>query len=318
MEAVAPVIVSRGLMKRQNDLVEFIHAHHRIPEPSTLKKISIRNQLLLVFFFSLKRLRLPNRTQRKLLKFAKDTGYLNWPLKISSLISGARVLDFGSGGSLHFVGYLMAGAKRYVGYDPAQNFDSTLVKSKKTGERVDVERPLSNMGSLFEQAVFTNKQEDLSDFGQFDVVILHNVTEHLLDLPREFDLVASLLRPEGLIVFHHHNFFCWDGHHSAPKREEDRDSENESHNEVADWAHIDFHPPATHRLSKSLNRISLDELRKETDSRFDVLYWKEIISPEGKGAGRFDRIPKTLLDRYTLRDLTTKNVLCVAQRLESA
>ena len=302
-------------MPVKTEQIKFFQEHGRSPRPAKLSRIAIRHPLAVFVQFLLIAGRPPNWRQRKLLRYAIDTGYLAWPLKISSLLSRARILDFGSGRSLHFVGYLLAGAKEYVGDDPTQNFSSTLVKSKKTGKRVDIEMPLAGVSAVFPQVLFTSNLETIRKNNRFDVAILHNVTEHLPNLSQEFDTIAQALDPGGLIIFHHHNFFCWDGHHCAPKREEDYDGQSEAHNQVVDWAHIDFDPPEKHGIrSSTLNRITLDQLKAETEARFEILHWTEMISPVGKGGGRFDRIPEGLLNRFSNRDLTVKNVLCIAQK----
>ena len=51
----------------------------------------------------------------------------------------------------------------------------------------------------------------------FDVATLHNATEHLTDLPGVFASVARLLRPGEHLIFSHHNWFSWNGHHQEPK-----------------------------------------------------------------------------------------------------
>jgi len=38
-----------------------------------------------------------------------------------------------------------------------------------------------------------------------------------MDIEAVFDAIRERLRPDGLLIFRHHNFFAWNGHHLAPR-----------------------------------------------------------------------------------------------------
>lgn len=252
--------------------------------------------------------------KRRLAKQLFDSGYLQWPRKIQALIRGRSVLDFGCGRGLHPLGYIAMGAAHAVGFDPFVDPGSKSVKSKTSGRFFSLDTALGTLGDYFERVRFTDDPTVVRNLAPYDCIVLHNVTEHLQNLPNVFDEVQSLLAPSGLLVFHHHNFYSWDGHHAQPKTEDQIDLTSPAHTEVVDWAHIDFSPPPNHAIVKStLNRITLDELRAETEERFSILLWREISSPKGRGLGRFSKIPKSIRKRHELRDLTIKNVLAVAK-----
>lgn len=250
---------------------------------------------------------------RKVIYDTWDTGFLQWPRKIQQLVSGRKVLDFGVGAGLHPIGYVAVGASEALGYDPFYDYSTRSTKSKNTGKQYELAFELHKVHKLLSGVRFTNDFSDCENEAPFECVVLHNVTEHLPDVGYALDQVAGVMAEGSLLVFHHHNFFSWDGHHTPPKTEDKIDPSDPRHRELIDWAHLDFDPPNNHPIIRStLNRITLDELRREVEARFDVLLWQEIPSPENRGAGRFGNIPANALDEYSWRDLTTKNVLGVA------
>jgi SAM-dependent methyltransferase len=252
---------------------------------------------------------------RRLVKIAEQSGYLAWPRKIEPLVWSRRVLDVGCGPSLHSIGYLLAGASGYFGFDPFLDISSSLVKSKKSGEKLDTGVPMKNLGKVFRNLSYGRTLEDYTDQEPFDLAVLHNVTEHVPALDLLLADVSEKLTRDGILVFHHHNFFAWDGHHANPKLEEDVDFSNVEHVNVVDWAHIRFDPPPNHAIVRgTLNKIGLDSLHQLVSHLFDIELWDEIESPKGRGGGRFHRIPQDLLDTYGERNLRVKNVLCVARK----
>ena len=243
-----------------------------------------------------------------------EAGYLQWPRKIQRLIQGRSVLDFGSGRGLHPLGYVAMGAKQAVGFDPFVTAENTIVKSKASGELISLNTPFKDIGLFFRDVLFTTDLSVARTQAPYDCILLHNVTEHLQDVPGAFNEIASLLSPDGFLVFHHHNFYSWDGHHANPKHENEIDLTLDAHREIVDWAHIDFSPPPDHAINRStLNKIKIDALRELTEEQFSILFWQEVVSPEGRGMGRFDKIPKSIRQRFEPRDLTVKNVLAVAK-----
>lgn len=257
-----------------------------------------------------------SRTRRKLARQLFESGYLQWPRKIEMLVKGRSVLDFGSGKGLHPLGYRVMGATHAVGYDPFITMAETEeVKSKVTGQALPLSINLGAVSGHIPSVAFTSDLAEARKFGPYDCVVLHNVTEHLPDVPGALADVRSLLSKGGLIVFHHHNFYSWDGHHAPPKLETDIDFGLGAHKDVVDWAHIDFDAPASHPIIRgTLNKITLDGLRAEVERLFSLDLWVEVPSPVGRGAGRFQHIPASVAQRFQDRDLRIKNVLGVAHR----
>lgn len=299
--------------KVPNDVIEDALAEGRLPKPQTSKlTLSDWHAAQALFQGSLKLGLSPRK--RRLAKVVFEAGYLQWPHKIQALVQGRSVLDFGSGKGLHPLGYVAMGANSAVGFDPFIDPENKIVKIKATGQFVELETTMRNIEEHFGGVCFTDDLAIAHANAPYGCIVLHNVTEHLQDVPGAFAEVASLLSPNGFLVFHHHNFYSWDGHHAQPKNEDQINLTLEAHRELVDWAHIDFSPPANHPIVRStLNRIKLDELRTAAEEKFSILLWHEIASPDGRGLGRFDKIPKSIQQRFEPRDLTVKNILAVAK-----
>jgi SAM-dependent methyltransferase len=300
-------------LKLENWDIEAALAKGQLPKPQSSKLILTNWFAARDFFRGTLKLGL-NFRKRLLAKQLLDTGYLQWPRKIQALVQGRSVLDFGSGRGLHPLGYIAMGATHATGFDPFVDPDSEYIKSKASGQLTKLAIPVRNIGHYFKGVTFTDDLKVARSHAPYDCVVLHNVTEHLEDLPEAFDEVARLLSSDGFLIFHHHNFYSWDGHHAQPKKEDQIDLSLQAHREIVDWAHIDFSPPSNHPIVRgTLNRITLDDLKAATEERFSILLWQEIVSPEGRGLGRFNNVPISIQRRYKRRDLTIKNVLAVAK-----
>ena len=74
---------------------------------------------------------------------------------------------------------------------------------------------------------------------RFDVIFMRNVTEHLVAIEEVFSEVRARLRPGGRIIYRHHNYACWNGHHQKPRTTAEIDPEDRAHASYLDWAHLD-------------------------------------------------------------------------------
>jgi SAM-dependent methyltransferase len=254
-----------------------------------------------------------------LVEISARFGYITWPRRIQELVRGRSVLDVGCGFGGFGMGFLIAGAASYVGLDPAMDLDSTRAKNKRIRQWADMGvTPREIAETLPAIRLFQGTAEDLPVHETFDTIALHNVTEHLLDLDAVLERLVPLCEPGSAVVYLHHNFYCWNGHHMAPNRPEQLDATNPKHTALYDWQHIDLAPhlPEDHYFHTNLNRIRLDELRTTTERHFRVETWDEIpSSPE-----TLNRLTPAILDRVrrtvpelTERDLTTNVVFCIAR-----
>jgi SAM-dependent methyltransferase len=194
------------LRKLSNSEIEKSLAKGRLPEPEASK-------LVTKYWFVARHLFRDflkpgwNPKKRVIAKQLFDSGYLGWPRKIQSLIQWRSVLDFGSGKGLHPLGYIAMGATHSVGFDPFVDPSNRLVKSKVTGQIITLGTNFGDLGDYFESVSYTDDLTVVRNRAPYECIVLHNVTEHLQDLPKVFDEVQRLLAPDGFLVFHHHNFY---------------------------------------------------------------------------------------------------------------
>jgi SAM-dependent methyltransferase len=251
----------------------------------------------------------------ELIRRAVEFNYLSWPKKIRADIVGKDVADVGCGTGIHAIGFVVVGVKSYTGVDPRVDPDSDQARNLRksawesfgaTGREI--------MGAMPRIRLFKGGVEELPPDEQFDVVVLHNVTEHLRDLEGIFAAVAARLREDGKLLFNHHNFYCWNGHHLAPKTVERIDPNDQEQKLYMDWAHLDFDPPEDHYIARGLNRIRLHELRDLTWRYFDIVEWNEVESKESQGKGRLTPEIRTRHPLYRAEEFLIQNVLCRAVR----
>jgi SAM-dependent methyltransferase len=253
-----------------------------------------------------------------LIEVSAEFGYIAWPRRIQEYVRGRSVIDVGCGFGGFGMGFLIAGATSYLGLDPAMDLETSDAKNKRIRTWSDMGiTPLEIAEMLPAIRLVRGKSEDLSFDEKFDTISLHNVTEHLQELDRVFAGLVPLCKPDTKLVFHHHNFYCWNGHHDAPNQPEQLDESRWIHRQIADWRHIDLVPslPAYHHYLTDLNRVRLDELRVITEKHFDIEHWEEIPS----SPSTLDRLTPEILDRVrqtvpdlTERDLSINVVLAIA------
>lgn len=249
----------------------------------------------------------------ELLMRAQEFGYLNWPSKIREHVFGRDVLDVGCGPGLHGIGFLAAGAKSYVGLDPIIKPDRDRVKNLAMGGKTafgftpnQIAERLDNWRA--EPSALGDEPEER----KYDIAVLHNVTEHLMDLEGIFAGVALRLRPGGRILYNHHNYYSWNGHHTRPKKVDQIDPAEPGQRDVIDWAHVEFDAPAEHYISRGLNRIRLGELEEITERYFDVELSQDMRSGAKVGGGR---LTSKIMQRYPYlseRDFQVQNLFCIA------
>lgn len=255
------------------------------------------------------------RFQPDLFARALTFGYMKWPSRMRAAAYGKDVLDVGCGPGLHGLGYLAAGATSYLGVDPIIRTDRDRVKNLASGEKTQFGwTPDEVAARLPAWNVLPIDIADLPEGRSFDLAVLHNVTEHLHDLEGAFAEIARVLRPGGHIIYNHDNYYSWNGHHCPPKRVADFDPSDPAQLELVDWGHIEFDPPPGHYIARGLNRVRLDDLIALTERYFTIVQKEEFPSTSKTGIDRLtDDIRARHLD-YSRRDLTIKNLLCVAQK----
>ncbi|MEM1267353.1 MAG: class I SAM-dependent methyltransferase [Pseudomonadota bacterium] len=245
---------------------------------------------------------------------ARAYGYLDWPSKVREHIYGKDVLDIGCGPGLHGLGYLAVGARRYLGLDPIINRDADRVKNLVLKRKEPFGwSPAEIARAIDDWDVQGLPIEYYAGESQFDIVTMHNVTEHLLGIEAVFAEVARLLRPGGHLLFNHHNFFAWNGHHSPPKSLSDFDPGDQDQLTLVDWGHLSFEPPPDHYIARGLNRIRLDALKSLTKKHFEIVSWEHRPSSAAVGGNRLTDEIRARHPELTDTDFLTQNVLCLAR-----
>jgi SAM-dependent methyltransferase len=258
-----------------------------------------------------------------LLAQAVERGDHAWPSRTAQWVRGQDVLDVGCGQNLQAIGFRAAGARSYTGLDPTLNLDSTLLKDsrKRWSRRTETgisPRQLMASSPRLRFAVATIAEFAAEKPGQFDVIVMHNVTEHLMAIEEEFPRFAALLRPGGRMVFRHPNFYCWHGHHLRPRTVDEIVPGDEEQSAVVDWAHVRRDPERHAWIDRTQNRIQLDALRALVAQHFTIEKWEETESPREQG---IERLTPEILTRYpefTRRDLAVKCAFIVARKIGGA
>lgn len=246
-------------------------------------------------------------------------GSVGWPRRIQEHVQGRSVLDIGCGSGLHGIGYIVAGAQSYTGLDPKIDLDSDWCKNARHNQYMHFGvTPREIMQRIPRVRFVSGTFEDIAPNETFDLIVLHNVTEHLHNIEGVFEGVRERLAKNGKVIFHHHNFYCWNGHHLAPRTIDQIDPADSDQQVLIDWNHLTFDPPKDHYIRRGLNKIRLDELRALTERLFTIESWDEILSSPSEGGGR---LTSEIVARHagcSERELSVKNVLCVARHPDQA
>lgn len=209
-----------------------------------------------------------------------------WARKFRPYIQGCDVVDIGCGTGAHGFGFLLAGARSYTGVDPFMDLRRQGIRNGRTGDWVEFGWTAEEIMAEVPRIRLLSKAFDsLNASETFDVAMLHKVTEHMPDLSAELGAVARRLRPGGQMIFNHHNFFCWNGHHAVPKRISDIDLSDPEQRQYVDWGHIGFEPPLGHDFLTNLNRLRIHEVREFTEKHFDIVQWDLIPSKAERRSG---------------------------------
>ena len=245
---------------------------------------------------------------------ALELGYLRWPKALAPWCRGRDVVDVGCGMGLHGLGFLLEGARSYTGVDPLIKPKSGVLKSLHSGKRLDCGwTPEMLMERIDRFRMIRGISNELEGRMLFDVATLHNATEHLTDLAGVFASVARLLRPGGRLIFSHHNWFSWNGHHQEPKTIGRLDLTNPIQQRFADWAHLDGTHPPDHYVMTKLNRLRLEEVRAITGQHFEIELERTTPSTPNQGAGRLTEAIRARHPNLTEADFTTQSLFCVAR-----
>ena len=229
-------------------------------------------------------------------------------------ISRKRILDVGCGTGFYGPLYLLLGAEEYTGCDYKLSLSSPMARNYRTWCMEDMEVTPQELIHKFDNKLlfYEGGWGQLPPNVKYDIVTMYLVTEHLIDIESAFKQVYEHLVPGGRLLFLHHNFYCWNGHHQVPQTVNEINSESEEQRKYLDWNHLCYRPRPHEYVARSLNRIRLDELRDLTKSLFHIENWTESKSDVKHGINRLTPEILESFPEYTERELTTQSVKCVA------
>lgn len=245
---------------------------------------------------------------------AFDFGYAAWPARHAAAIRGADVLDVGCGPGLHGLACLAAGARSYTGADPAFRPQMDRVKNLTRRERQPFGWTADQLAAIFPAwTVRAQRVEDLPEARAFDVALLHDTAEHLMDFPGAMAAIAARLRAGGTLIFNLHNYYAWNGHHQKPQTPDSWNRADPGESALADWGHVTFLPPPDHYIATGLNRLRIDEVLEVVSRHFDLTEVEDVPSrPEV--LVRLTRDIRRRFPNLTERDLAVQG-LQVSARL---
>jgi SAM-dependent methyltransferase len=137
-----------------------------------------------------------------------------------------------------------------------------------------------------------------------DLVVSHEVFEHISDVPAVLAELARVLRPDGQIYIYIHNFTSLSGgHHIAWKHPDTRPSKI-----VAPWDHLRSRVHTD--IPSWLNGLREHEYRAMFEELFEIEEWRETAE-EGRGL-LTDEIRSELV-QFNERELLTKGFLVRAR-----
>ncbi|MFT5470475.1 MAG: SAM-dependent methyltransferase [Verrucomicrobiales bacterium] len=294
--------------------------HRDLPEPINLKSIKRIDKWLRDFLIRNRFNPLAFRNlDQQLLASAIAHKNMHWPRKIGRYVRGKDVLDVGCGRSLYAVGFLFSGAKSYTGVDPTLDLESNVIKDSSGlhGQYKESDWTPKSIESRLPNVNFVSGlTSDLPDGEQFDVLAMHNVTEHLMEIEDAFAEFATRIRPGGRIIFRHPSFHAWGGHHMKPRTLNEIVDGDEEQAKYSDWNHLNERADWPDKIRKKQNRIRLGELKALVEQHFELELWQTRKSWPNEGG---ERLTPEILARspgFTEEELLTQCVICVGRKPE--
>lgn len=247
------------------------------------------------------------------------------------VLGGRRVLDVGCGKSYWLSLLLAADGARAVGVDTEQvESRRDLAKYRHILQANGIERTLRTAAwdILFARGYYRELEKSIGlqlphdavelhvydgvhmplPDASVDLVVSHEVFEHVADVPSVLGELARVLRPDGRIYIYIHSFTSLSGgHHIAWKHPDTRPSRV-----VAPWDHLRGRKHVD--IPSWLNGLREHEYRAMFEKVFDIDEWR-VIAEEGR-ALLTDDIRRELR-QYSERELLSKGFL-VRGRLKSA
>ena len=137
-----------------------------------------------------------------------------------------------------------------------------------------------------------------------DIVVSHEVFEHIENIPLTLDEIKRVMKPDGITYIYVHNYTSLSGGHHIAWKYPDK----EPSRKVPPWDHLrdNYYPD----IPSWLNRIREYEYREEFEKRFEILDW---ISTGREGEKVLSDVICKELHEYTENELLTKGFTVVAR-----
>ncbi len=242
-------------------------------------------------------------------------------------VSSKNILDIGCGKSfwltllLHNSGATVTGIDTEV-VQPGFSFEKYIDLLKKNGteralrtlvwEQLFARSYYKKLEKLFGhelnfdglnlQAVNSSKI-NLPD-SSIDIVVSHEVFEHIENIPSTLDEIRRVMKPDGFTYIYIHNYTSLSGgHHIAWKY-----PDNEPSRKVPPWDHL--RDNTSPYIPSWLNRMREHEYRNEFEKRFEIIDW---IATEKEGEKLLSNSIREELHDYSEHELLTKGFIVVAK-----
>ena len=136
----------------------------------------------------------------------------------------------------------------------------------------------------------------------FDLVVSHEVFEHLPDVPAVLTEVRRTMKPDAIAYIYIHNYTSLSGgHHIRWKYPDTEPPDN-----VPPWDHLREH--RFPHIPSYINRLRLHEYRRMFDETFEVLEWRFT---RREGARFLTPEIRAELAEYSEEELLTKGVIVI-------
>lgn len=201
---------------------------------------------------------------------------------------GKTIFDFGARTGFHGLVFLALGASRYTAVDKAEkSYRQDFVKNHLAAghPRMELGFTMLELAGRHGDRLNLIRVDKYRPAGErFDVVTLFATSEHLMEPDDVFRKLRRVLAPGGRLLMNHHNFFTWNGHHNRPKTVEEYHAMAAAGEDLsfADWNFFGKEITNTY-----LNRLTLDELRRELEKQFSIRRWDHEWLQLANGLERF-------------------------------
>lgn len=142
--------------------------------------------------------------------------------------------------------------------------------------------------------------------GHFDLVVSHEVFEHLVDVPAALSELKRTMRKGAVAYIYIHLFTSLSGGHSIRWKFPDTNPPND----VPPWDHL---RGGRHTRTPSyVNKLRADEYRGMFEEAFEILEW---IPTEREGEQHLTREIREELSEYSVDELLTKGIIVIARKV---